>query len=138
MARLVFSGVMDKFPKIKLIIHHCGAMIPYFNQRMASVGVFIRSEDPRKNVELENPAVDYFRRFYADTILGGDMAALLCGYSFFGADHLVFGTDYPMRGKFTETRIAAEIEAMDRMPIPPYEKEKIMFKNTVELLKIRK
>lgn len=138
MARLVFSGVMEKFPKIKTIIHHCGAMIPYFNQRMATVGLIIRSSDPNKNVEVEVPAVDYFRRFYGDTILGGDMAALMCGYSFFGAEHMVFGTDYPFGGKFTETRMATEVGTMDRMPIPPYEKEKILYKNTVGLLKIKK
>jgi aminocarboxymuconate-semialdehyde decarboxylase len=113
-------------------------MIPYFNQRMATVGLIIRSEDPNKNVEINVPAVDYFRRFYGDTILGGNMAALMCGYSFFGADHLVFGTDYPFGGKFTETRMATEVATMDQMPIPPYEKDKIVFKNTIELLKIKK
>src|SRR5208283_357841 len=34
MHRLVFSGVMEKFPKLKFIIHHCGAMVPYFSERI--------------------------------------------------------------------------------------------------------
>ena len=36
MTRLVFSGVMEKYPKLKIIIHHCGAMVPFFSERITN------------------------------------------------------------------------------------------------------
>ena len=39
MARLVFSGIMEKYPNIKFITHHCGAMLPFFSKRVLSGGV---------------------------------------------------------------------------------------------------
>lgn len=33
MARLVFSGLLDRLPELKIITHHCGGMLPYFSGR---------------------------------------------------------------------------------------------------------
>lgn len=138
MSRLVFSGIMEQFPNLKIITHHCGAMIPYFSQRMATIGVNIRGKDPNaKNAEVAVPSLDYFRRFYVDTILGGNISAIMCGYSFYGADHMLFGTDYPFGGKNSEPRMAREVAVLDELLMPPSEREKIAYKNAVKLLKLK-
>src|SRR3972149_6357040 len=96
MVRLVFSGVFDKFPGIKFITHHCGAMIPYFSERLVVGQDYAETNLQAKwKQALKKPPIDYFRMFYADTALNGNAAALACGYEFFGAEHVVFATDFP-------------------------------------------
>ena len=49
-------------------------------------------------MKLTKPPLEYFKRFYGDTVLGGNTPALMCGYAFFGADHMLFASDYPYPG----------------------------------------
>jgi predicted TIM-barrel fold metal-dependent hydrolase len=52
----------------------------------------------------------------------------MCGYDYFGADHLLFGTD----------RLTNEtLKSVERMDIPDADKEKIFYQNAVDLLKLR-
>ena len=95
MARLVFSGVLEKYPNIKFIAHHCGAMIPFFSNRILAAGQVGKSKNTdENNKKLTKPPLDYFKMFYPDTVLSGNTPALMCGYAFFGSDNLLFGTDY--------------------------------------------
>ena len=89
MARLAHSGVLEKFPNLKFITHHCGGMVPFFARRFA-----LRPA----GVDLKSPPVEYMRKFYADTVLQGNTPALMCGHAFFGSEHMLFGTDYPFGG----------------------------------------
>jgi predicted TIM-barrel fold metal-dependent hydrolase len=58
----------------------------------------------------------------------------MCGYAFFGPDHLLYGTDSPLGPRFGLT--GETMESVERMPIPDEEKEKIFFHNAAELLMI--
>lgn len=119
MARLVFSGVLEKYPGIKFIVHHCGAMIPFFVQRL---GVL-------PTPWLKNPSEEYFKMFYGDTALRGNINALMCGYAFFGAEHILFGTDMPR-----EKSIAKNIASIESMDIPDASKKMIFSDNVKKLL----
>jgi predicted TIM-barrel fold metal-dependent hydrolase len=77
---------------------------------------------------------EHFRKFYNDTAVYGNTPALMCGYAFFGADHLLYGTDSPLGPRFGLTGETAE--SVERMSIPDEEKEKIFFRNAAELLMI--
>ncbi len=121
MARLVFSGVFDKFPGIKFITHHCGAMVPFFVPRLC------RAPRPW----LRKPTEEYFKMFYVDTALRGYVPSILCGYAFFGADHILFGTDMPFGGEEAFTENVAGIESLD---IPDTSKKKIISNNAKKLL----
>lgn len=114
MYRLVASGIFDDFPGIKFITHHCGSMIPYFGKRI--------------------PRPDHFRKFYNDTALYGNTDALMLGYSFFGADHILFGTDAPLGPKNGLTW--QTLKSVERMDIPEGDKEKIFMHNAVNLLRL--
>jgi uncharacterized protein len=96
MARLVYSGCFDRYPDLIVITHHAGAMVPHFAGRLASP-----LEDPGRDsiiAGLKKDPMDYFRGFYADTAMFGASHAVRCAVEFFGADHLLFGTDMPLGG----------------------------------------
>ena len=135
MGRLVGSGVMEKFPTLAFIAHHCGAMLPFFWCR---VGHTRKAAQPGEVAELSKPPLDYFKKFYGDTVLGANTPALMCGYAFFGADHMVFASDYPYPGgaQHGDTAVGEVIEAIDLMTIPPSEKAKIFSGNAGRLLKL--
>ncbi len=68
MFRLVISGVLEKYPKLKFITHHGGAMMPFLEKRLISFinsGERLRGESLTTN--LRQPAIKYFKMFYADT-----------------------------------------------------------------------
>jgi aminocarboxymuconate-semialdehyde decarboxylase len=139
MGCLAQSGVFEDYPNIKFITHHCGGMVPFFAKRIAMAGwkrpVTVTSED-RTRI-LAN-----FRKFYADTAVYGNTAALMCGYAYFGADHMVFGTDSPLGGEAdanNDYRCTGEtVRSIEQMDISPIDKEKIFEYNALHLLKIGK
>ena len=134
--RLVFSGIMEKYPDIKFIAHHCGAMIPFFSKRVLLLQAALAGEG--EIMKLTKPPLEYFKRFYGDTVLGGNTPALMCGYAFFGADHLLFASDYPYPGGAEKGDIALGevIESVELMNVTEEEKGKIFSKNARRLLKL--
>ncbi len=137
MTRLILSGIMDKFPRLKMVIHHAGGMVPFFTQRVHNVyGVSpnMGRVDYRKNIKGE--ILDYFRRFYVDTALNGSTPALTCAHSFYGTDHMVFGTDMPYDEKNGLLVTGNAIEAIDGMALSGAAKKKIYETNAKKLLNL--
>ncbi len=100
MTRLVLTGLFDRHPKIKIITHHGGGMIPFYDKRiengLASLGGRTKEEDYSGVLKsLKRPFMDYFHDFYADTALFGDSLGLDCALKFFGSEHMVFASDAP-------------------------------------------
>jgi aminocarboxymuconate-semialdehyde decarboxylase len=100
MARLVFSGLFDRHPEIKILTHHGGGMTPHFAGRIGhgwdQLGVRTPAED-RGDVKhrLQRRPLDYFKMFYADTAMFGAAHAIACTIDFFGADRVLFASDSP-------------------------------------------
>src|SRR3989304_3329879 len=95
MARLVFSGILDDYPNLRILVHHTGAMVPFFSGRLhAMYTTFEPLLLEERGTPLKRPVLDYFRSFYADTSTF-TAAAVECGCDFFGGAHVVFGTDAP-------------------------------------------
>ena len=135
MARLVFSGILEKYPNIKFITHHCGAMIPFFDQRMAGGQDYAEVHLKAKWKQTLNiPPIEYFRRFYADTALNGSTAGLMCGYAFFGATRIVFATDFPYDSENGDRFTREVINSIEVMDIPDLEKDMIFEGNAKMLL----
>jgi uncharacterized protein len=119
MSHLVFSGLFEKLPAIKIIVHHMGAMVPFFEGR---VGIGFEEFTQFSNDEelkaaragLTKPPGEYYRMFYADTALFGAAAGTRCGLDYFGADRCLFGTDAPFgRGAATIEDTIAIIDGLD-------------------------
>jgi aminocarboxymuconate-semialdehyde decarboxylase len=137
MTRLVFAGVFEKFPKIKFITHHCGGMIPYFADRIiAHYHNALWGHKDTVFPGLTKPPIEYFKMFYNDTALNGNTSALMCGYNFFGEDHLLFGTDMPYDHENGALSIRQTIEAIEGMGISESSKKKIYEENARNLLHI--
>ncbi len=95
MTRIVFGGILEDFPDLKIIVHHTGAMIPFFNGRLqAMYTLFEPLWKEERGGLLKRPVVDYFRKFYGDTSVF-TAASVECAADFFGPDHVIFGTDAP-------------------------------------------
>ena len=136
MARLVFSGLFDRHPGIKIITHHLGGMIPFYDGRVGPglevLGARTSDEDYSKVLSsLKRPHLDYFHEFYGDTALFAGKHGLACGLDFFGVDHVVFATDTPL-GPIRPT-----IESIDRLALTPDERDKILAGNAARLLKMK-
>ena len=142
MGRLVFSGIFDRHPNLIVITHHMGAMLPYFEGR-AGFGLDqlgSRTEDAEDAAalgRLRRRPLDYFRMFYGDTALFGALPAMECGFAFFGADRLFFGTDMPFDPEKGPGFIRETIRCMEQMRASPEEKIKIYEGNARRLLKLR-
>lgn len=91
LSRLVYSGTMERHPGLTVIAHHGAGMVPHFAARLAMGPGYREVKD-----SLPRPPLDYFRRFYADTAMFGAPNAVRCVIDFFGADHVLFGTDMPL------------------------------------------
>ena len=116
MVRLVLWGLFDRYPKIKILTHHLGGMIPYFEERvgagLAVLGARTADED-YSNVlpSLKKTHGEYFKMFYGDTAMFGSSSAFPTGMDYFGADHVVFSTDAPF------APVAETFESLKRMEL---------------------
>jgi predicted TIM-barrel fold metal-dependent hydrolase len=141
MARLVFAGHFDRFPALKIITHHMGAMAPYFAGRIGpgwdQLGARTSDQDLSAVLgTLKKRPLDYFKMFYADTGLFGAYDATVCGLAFFGADHVLFASDAPFDPEKGPMYIRETIAVVDRLPIANDERERIYWRNAVKLLKL--
>ena len=141
MARLVFSGLFDRYPDLKIITHHMGAMIPYFEGRVGygwdQMG--LRSSDgdyAELRRSMPRRPVDYFKMFYADTALFGALAATQCGLAFFGASRVLFASDSPFEPA-PGLYVRETIRVIESLGLPAQDKKRIYFGNAERLLKLR-
>jgi predicted TIM-barrel fold metal-dependent hydrolase len=135
MVRLVLSGILEKYANLKFIVHHGGAMIPFLNRRVASFIDFSATRLENRILEhISGPPIDYFKMFYADTAIYGNTAGLMCSYDFFGAQHLLFGTDMPYDSQFGLTFTGETIKSIEQMAISDAEKKMIFEDNARGLL----
>ncbi|HEY4375127.1 MAG TPA: amidohydrolase family protein [Burkholderiales bacterium] len=143
MSRLVFSGLLDRLPNLRLITHHCGGMLPYFAGRAETLWAQLgsRSVDPAESQVLKNlkkAPIDYFKMFYGDTVLGGSSAALRCGLEFFGPEKVVFASDCPFDPEEGPMFIREGIASIEALHLPEDDKRRIYFGNAIGLLGLSK
>ncbi len=142
MAHLVFAGLFDKHPNMKIITHHLGGMIPYFEGRVGpgwdQLGVRTSDEDYSLLLKkLKKRPLDYFRLFYADTAVFGSKEATICGLKFFGTDRVLFGSDMPFDPEKGTAYIRWTIEIIDSLDIKTKERQAIYEGNARRLLKLK-
>jgi predicted TIM-barrel fold metal-dependent hydrolase len=140
MTRLVFSGILEKYPKLKVITHHLGGMVPYYEQRIVQHygqrDVKYHDYDEMMK-HLTRPPIEYYKMFYADTAIHGNTPALMLAYHFWGADHIVFGADMPLGDPNFGTRSYQQtINAIEAMTITDAEKKMIFTDNALKLLRM--
>lgn len=138
MQRLVFSGLFDRLPAIKIVTHHLGAMIPYFEGRIGygldQFGTRTADEDyGALRASMKKRPYDYFKMFWADTAVFGSKAATECGLNFFGPDQVVFASDAPFDPEGGPMYIRETIKVIDNLAIAESDREKIYCRNAERL-----
>ncbi len=126
-ADVVFSGLLERFPRLKLCFAHGGGAAPYIMGRFDH-GFHMRQEP---KVRISRPPSEYMRMLYYDTIThyGPALEYLVrC----FGADHVVLASDYPFdMGPQQPVQFVESVEGLS-----PEVKRAILGENAVRLLKL--
>lgn len=140
-SRLVFGYYFDEFPNLKIITHHMGGMIPYFEGRVGTSWDQLgsRTSDEDYTVILKNlkkPHLEYFKQIYTDTALFGAEPATRCGLEFFGVDQVLFASDCPFDPEKGPMYIRETIKIIDNLPISDEDRQKIYEGNARRLLKL--
>jgi uncharacterized protein len=138
MQRLVFSRLFDRLPRIKIVAHHLGAMIPYFEGRVGygldQFGARTADEDYEGLLKsLKKRPYDYFKMFWGDTAVFGSRAATECGLSFFGPDQVVFASDAPFDPEGGSLYIRETIKVIDGLEISGSDRAKLYQHNAERL-----
>jgi uncharacterized protein len=138
MQRLVFSRLFDRLPDLKVVAHHLGAMIPYFEGRIGygldQLGSRTADEDYAGLLRsLAKRPYDYFKMFWADTAVFGSRAATECGLSFFGPDQVMFASDAPFDPEGGTLYIRETIRVIDSLEISEAERRQIYQGNAERL-----
>lgn len=119
MYQIVKAGYFEKYPNLKIIVHHAGAMVPFFAGRI-------------KYTMSEQEYTD-FQKFYVDTAILGNPKALDLAVDFFGKNHVLFGTDAPFaimpNGATREV-----IQAIEQMKVTETVKKDIYRNNISQLI----
>lgn len=126
-AKLVFSGVMERFPQIRWILCHAGGTIPYLAERLDRG--YEAFKECRKNIS--RPPSDYLKTLYYDTV-NFDPKALQLTVDFAGVDHVLAGSDYPHQIGSLEKMLAT----IDKLNLTAEAKAKILGGNASRLLEL--
>lgn len=124
-AKLVFGGVVERFPGIRWVLAHLGGAIPYLAERLdRGYHAFRECRE-----HITRPPSQTLREFYYDTV-NFDAGALRLAIEFAGADHVLAGSDFPHRiGSLARMR-----ESIRALEIQEPDKEKILGGNARRLL----
>jgi aminocarboxymuconate-semialdehyde decarboxylase len=124
--RLILSGMLDRYPRIRFVIPHLGGMLPFVAQRLDdSVERQRAAGFPHV---ITKPPTEYLERLWFDTV-SEHVPALRCACDSVGADRLVLGTDFP----FTESMKRC-VTYVQEAGLPPAEETAILETNAESIL----
>jgi predicted TIM-barrel fold metal-dependent hydrolase len=127
MMRLVFGGVFDRYPRLKIILGHLGEGLPFLLQRIDFAYVRPWFDSDARPDLMRKPS-DYLRENMFVTTSGNYLpAAFMCTYQAMGIDRILLATDYPYEDSSECMRF------LEELPIAPKDREKIYCQNACEL-----
>jgi aminocarboxymuconate-semialdehyde decarboxylase len=118
--RLVFSGLMERHPDLKIFMSHTGGALPYQAGRMDKNG---------KKANLPLPPSEYLRRMYTDTVSPHSLG-MKFAVEFYGVDHVIYGSDYPCWTPADALRFFGEIGLSEA------DQRKILYENARRLFNL--
>jgi predicted TIM-barrel fold metal-dependent hydrolase len=125
--KLMTGGVLKSFPSLKFVFAHFGGVMPFIKERFDSVYKMLRG----RNIVEDLSALpsDYLREIYVDTSGASSPSALMCTLEMVGAEHTLWGSDYP-----GNPDVSASIDAIKGLDIPSEDKQKILGANIEQIL----
>lgn len=123
-ANLIFSGFMDKLPKIKICLSHAGGYLPF------AIGRFDHAYSTRKDVNerLVKKPSEYLSQFYYDTITHSDVG-LNQVIDIVGSDQILLGTDFP-----ADMGVKKPLQWLRNTNISDANIERLCYKNAQDVL----
>jgi aminocarboxymuconate-semialdehyde decarboxylase len=125
-AHLIMAGVMERHPRLKLLLAHGGGAILSLRGRLRHAHSF----QPQARAQLAESPEDSLRRFYFDTVTH-DSTLLQALIDYAGVDHVLLGSDYPF-----DMGVERPAEIVRALGLPPTDEAKILGGNLVNLLKL--
>jgi aminocarboxymuconate-semialdehyde decarboxylase len=117
--RLIFSGIMERYPELKIIHTHAGGLLPYQAGRI----------DKNNPVRLPHPPSHYLKRIFVDTVAPQDLT-IRTAVEFYGVHQVMYGTDHPCWSP------AAARQVIDDARLRPEEVELVMSRNAGTILNL--
>ena len=128
LSRLIFSGVLERYPNLKIAVAHGGGYLPYYPGRMDHA----YEVRPECKKHISRPPSEYLKRLYFDTVVY-QQASLESLVRYAGSDHVLLGTDYPFdMGEDNPVGFINKLKSVSQA-----EREKILGGNAMRLLKIK-
>jgi len=125
---LIFDGVMDRHPGLKVCVAHGGGFIAAYSGRIDHAHPL--RPDMQRHLPKGKVPTDYLKRFYFDTVVFTEHQ-LEYLVKVFGADHIVMGTDYPYDMAETDP-----VGHVNRADLTDEQKAAIIGGNAAKLLKL--
>jgi aminocarboxymuconate-semialdehyde decarboxylase len=127
-SHLIFDGVLERHPRLKIVLPHAGGFLAHYWARMDHAW---RARPDCRTV-IKRPPSKYLEKFFFDTITH-DPQMLKHLIDRFGADHVVLGTDYPYdMGDEDPLGLLAQVKRL-----PKAERDLIAGGNAARLLKLK-
>ena len=123
-ASLMYEGVLDAFPQLKICLSHGGGYMPYYMGRV----VRNYAEKPATRVNMKKSPAEYLRMLYYDSCVY-EPEVLEALVKRVGADRVVLGSDYPVGEP-------KPVEFVESCALTAAEREKIIGRNAAHLLGI--
>jgi aminocarboxymuconate-semialdehyde decarboxylase len=117
-SRLIYSGLMERHPSLKVFMSHTGGALPYQSGRM--------DKSYSKGVKLPYSTSTYIKRMYTDTV-SPHAPGMKFAVEYYGVDHVLYGDDYPCWDPDTA------MELFDSLGLSAADQEKIFHGNAERL-----
>ncbi|MCX6907526.1 MAG: amidohydrolase family protein [Verrucomicrobia bacterium] len=125
LTRIIMSGILDEFPKLKLVCPHLGGTLPFIIGRLDHQTQVLK----RGPKNLKRAPSEYLRQVWLD-IVSPQPLAMKFGYDFMGADRLLFSSDHP----WVEPKLIRDM--LESLNLPPADLEKIFTTNARKLFRL--
>ncbi len=119
--RLILSGMMERHPKLKIVMSHTGGSLPYQAGRM---------DKNSKKANLPKPVQTYMKRMYTDTV-SPHAEGMQFAIDYYGIDHVMYGTDYPCWDP------AACLKLLEDVKLSAADKQKLFYDNARRILNLK-
>jgi len=131
--RLIFSGVFEQFPNLKIVLGHMGEGVPYWFFRMDYYANY--TADWAKGAKLsripKNPS-EYFKRNFLITTSGvNDHSVLEFVHKVVGPNNIMYASDWPY-----QRELEASANFMNTAPLPEADVEQIAHGNAERIYKL--
>jgi aminocarboxymuconate-semialdehyde decarboxylase len=126
---LIFKGVFDRFPNLKIVHSHLGGVFPYLVGR---INDSFRSYAQDYGITLDDLPTEYYRRNVWVDAISFHLPAMKCALEYLGAEHIMVGTDYahPIGGP---EKVMGFVKGLD---LSPEDYEKIAWRNAAKLFRL--